>query len=347
MAKTNPVLKRFNYIFFLFGSLWKILAGKKEGEDIAFGRVIHGAKTGGKLLPCYHSYRCDYHRLDGRGWLYLGHLHGSEKRWKFRKILLKGWCSHVYYRVLLELLIYKAGGQAILHCQNWLVKRKLRHLKALKIYRKYVITLPDIPESLAGARWCISSAERYGENKGMEIFPGVWKEDSQAFFLDHGLTFSSTPGHEKLFDVKAEMGCFASHYLLWKKCVELGEPILILEDDVEFRAPVPPLRFKEIIHLGRPCLQQGVKALDAMANKHQEVYNPFSILLGAFAYAITPLAARKLVDAAHKMVATPADTFMRAGMFDILFYLPHPITTKLKHSSIRRASVSKNGLAAH
>lgn len=28
-----------------------------------------------------------------------------------------------------------------------------------------------------------------------------------------------------------EKGCYASHYLLWKKCVELNEPILILEDD--------------------------------------------------------------------------------------------------------------------
>ena len=28
---------------------------------------------------------------------------------------------------------------------------------------------------------------------------------------------------------------FASHYLLWKKCVELNEPILILEHDVIFK----------------------------------------------------------------------------------------------------------------
>lgn len=28
-----------------------------------------------------------------------------------------------------------------------------------------------------------------------------------------------------------EKGCYASHYLLWEKCIELNEPILILEDD--------------------------------------------------------------------------------------------------------------------
>lgn len=30
-----------------------------------------------------------------------------------------------------------------------------------------------------------------------------------------------------------EVGCFASHYLLWKRCSESGEPMIIMEDDVE------------------------------------------------------------------------------------------------------------------
>ncbi|MFT6029756.1 MAG: glycosyl transferase family 25 [Oleiphilaceae bacterium] len=29
-----------------------------------------------------------------------------------------------------------------------------------------------------------------------------------------------------------ELGCFASHFLLWKKCVELNKPIVVLEDDL-------------------------------------------------------------------------------------------------------------------
>ena len=31
-----------------------------------------------------------------------------------------------------------------------------------------------------------------------------------------------------------ERACFASHYSLWQKCVELNEPIVVLEDDVLF-----------------------------------------------------------------------------------------------------------------
>ncbi|USE00349.1 glycosyltransferase family 25 protein [Vibrio sp. SCSIO 43133] len=30
---------------------------------------------------------------------------------------------------------------------------------------------------------------------------------------------------------RGERGCFASHFLLWEKCVELDQPIIILEDD--------------------------------------------------------------------------------------------------------------------
>jgi glycosyl transferase family 25 len=29
-----------------------------------------------------------------------------------------------------------------------------------------------------------------------------------------------------------ELGCFASHFLLWQRCVELNEPIVVMEDDV-------------------------------------------------------------------------------------------------------------------
>lgn len=30
---------------------------------------------------------------------------------------------------------------------------------------------------------------------------------------------------------KGQLGCYASHYLLWEKCVELDKPIIVIEDD--------------------------------------------------------------------------------------------------------------------
>ena len=39
-----------------------------------------------------------------------------------------------------------------------------------------------------------------------------------------------------------EKGCYASHFLLWEKCVEFNEPILILEDDF-----LPTQYFEEVL----------------------------------------------------------------------------------------------------
>ena len=335
MPIKNLIFRRFNYIFFLFGSFWKILTGKRAGYGIKFDGSTYGAEAGDKLLPYYHMLTSRYNSGRGRYWHYLGHLHSSAKGLEFRKVLLNGWESLFSFAVLRKSLIFaKAAVQVFLLFQNWLVQQKIHHLKKLKIQRKYVITLMDVPESLAGTGRCISSAERYGEDKGMEIFPGVKKEESLAFFLEHGLTFTSTPRHEEDHDIAAEMGCFASHYLLWKKCVELNEPIIILEDDVEFCAPILPLKFKELIHLGRPALPLNARIMEAVPDKYQEVYYPFNYLLGTQAYGIMPHAAQKLINATNKMVVNTVDLFIHSRRNNILYYLPHPTMIGTEFSSI-------------
>ncbi|MEZ9417976.1 glycosyltransferase family 25 protein, partial [Vibrio sp. 10N.286.49.E1] len=30
-----------------------------------------------------------------------------------------------------------------------------------------------------------------------------------------------------------EVGCYASHYLIWQKCIELNEPVLVFEDHTD------------------------------------------------------------------------------------------------------------------
>ena len=318
------------------------MAGKKAGNGVSFNGPMYGAKVGDKLLPYYHMLTSRYHSDCGRYWHYLGHLHNSARGWEFRKILLKGWCSLFSFAVLRKSLItLKIGVQAFMHCKNWLTQRKTHHLRRLEIQRKYVITLVDVPESLAGARRCISSAKRFGEDKGMDIFPGVRKEESAAFFLERGLTFTSTPGHEENHDITAEMGCFASHYLLWEKCVELDKPIMILEDDVEFCAPVPPLRFKEVIHLGGLTLPLNAKIMEVLPNKYREAYYPFNYLLGTHAYGTTPQAAQKLINATQKLVVNTVDLFIHSRRNDILSYLPHPIKFGVAHSSIRKVPANK------
>ena len=76
-----------------------------------------------------------------------------------------------------------------------------------------------------------------------EIFPAVnGREDKHPLFTKYN------EGQSQLYRGKSlsqgQLGCYASHYLLWEKCVELDEPILIIEDD----ALLHPLQFKAFIN---------------------------------------------------------------------------------------------------
>jgi glycosyl transferase family 25 len=70
----------------------------------------------------------------------------------------------------------------------------------------------------------------------------VEKTDYEIFNAINGRENSDFNGHVNKFKSQwltlgrdltpPQIGCWASHYLLWNKCVELNEPIVVLEDDV-------------------------------------------------------------------------------------------------------------------
>lgn len=95
------------------------------------------------------------------------------------------------------------------------------------------------------------------------------------------------------------IGCFYSHYNLWKKCVELNEPIMIFEDDVKFYREYIPVHFDGVLILslgkssfldnpGKTYLESPTGIPSALPWKN------FS-MPGASGYAITPDAALGLV----------------------------------------------------
>ncbi len=95
------------------------------------------------------------------------------------------------------------------------------------------------------------------------------------------------------------VGCFYSHYALWKKCVELNEPIMIFEDDVKFYRGWHPVDFQGvlILSLGKSSfLSEPNKTY--LENPHGTPravpWKNFS-MPGASGYAITPDAALGLI----------------------------------------------------
>ncbi|PKH05289.1 glycosyltransferase family 25 protein [Moritella sp. Urea-trap-13] len=68
------------------------------------------------------------------------------------------------------------------------------------------------------------------------IFPAINGRDSEQKILNMYNDELSQAYRCKSLS-KGQLGCYASHYLLWQKCVELNKPIIILEDDIVFDKP--------------------------------------------------------------------------------------------------------------
>jgi GR25 family glycosyltransferase involved in LPS biosynthesis len=106
-----------------------------------------------------------------------------------------------------------------------------------------------------------------------------------------------------------EIGCVLSHVKLWEKCVELNEPILVFEDDIEFLpnfsiADVQSvLQTNEFVYLSRKdMLGQQKRISDKLVVPSYSYWT--------CAYALTPAAAKKLLTPFALKHLLPADEYL-------------------------------------
>ena len=106
------------------------------------------------------------------------------------------------------------------------------------------------------------------------------------------------------------IGCFYSHYALWKKCVDLGEPIMIFEDDVKFYRGYEPVEFDGIVilSLGKSSFLTNPQKTYLENPSGTPVAKPWKnfSMPGASGYAITPDTALGLIKF-YKPYWSPAD----------------------------------------
>jgi hypothetical protein len=109
--------------------------------------------------------------------------------------------------------------------------------------KAFVIAIKGHPVSETQLKDCLDSAEKFNWN--VEVFWGVdgrtitetvWEHEGIAPRLDKPTM--SKPGVQ---------GCFLSHWALWKKCVDLNEPIIILEHDAIIQGEWQPLELNDSI----------------------------------------------------------------------------------------------------
>jgi GR25 family glycosyltransferase involved in LPS biosynthesis len=178
-----------------------------------------------------------------------------------------------------------------------------------------------------------------------ELFAGVFGDEIIKILKEYNL-FDSYFAPEL---TQGERGCFLSHFRLWKKCIELNEPILILEHDITMIQKLSNNILDNVTELLNLDLCGSLRKkyneyLDCMKKtgpiKIKRLFDqtqlPSNItwksakqyhVAGAHAYIIKPMAAKKLIVAAEKNGCLPVDVHINSHYVDIFVCEPSIIRT--------------------
>ena len=194
----------------------------------------------------------------------------------------------------------------------------------------YVITIMDMPESRRVAQRCIESGAAFGA--WIETHPATTPADSPHDMFIARAWSSVGFDHNAFSRLHPCMATFISHSSLWQLCVDVDEPILIMEHDAVIKAPIPELEPGYLVcNLGRPSFGHFETPPDGIGPLSSKRYFP-----GAHGYAIEPTGAAKLL-AKAATDAQPTDVYLGLSRFPwLLEYHPWPIVCDDSFSTIQR-----------
>jgi glycosyl transferase family 25 len=167
--------------------------------------------------------------------------------------------------------------------------------------KTFVITIPNHPHSQSMSKQCIESGavfewnlEKFNAIDGYNLSINDWD------YYNIRLPENVKGERSKFLKRKGVQGCFLSHYLLWKKSVDINEPIIILEHDAIITDFWKPIDVSTDVLKLFTVSYSSVKD-DTFTGTWQ---------VGAQAYIITPVGASKLIAWIDKNFAYHADTLL-------------------------------------
>jgi hypothetical protein len=202
----------------------------------------------------------------------------------------------------------------------------------------YVITLMDMVESVAVAKRCIASAQRFGITA--EMWPGVWRNVAMAEMDREGLKLGK---HDETWSkTSSVVGNFIAQYRVWKHIARYGLPALIMEHDAVVVADVPePPAGMDIVSYGKPSFG---KLRVAHTVGFQPLFSNGDKIPGAHGYYLTPAGADTLIRAAATVGVLPVDKFISPLRFKISEFWPWPIEA---HDTFTTIQKPKGCLSKH
>jgi len=185
--------------------------------------------------------------------------------------------------------------------------------------KSFIINLSKIESSAASAIRLKEQLEQFGMTA--ELFEGTYGNDAarqmeQEGRAMHAWGIKGPPDDPDIVNLSLPKlgspgvkGCFYSHYNLWKKCVELDEPIIIWEDDILISRPYIPVEWDDVLVLaiGHPKKSwRYLPLLEDPTGPPGSVDYRYASMPGCCGYAIKPHAAKHLLEV-YANTYLPAD----------------------------------------
>mgnify|MGYP002641434453 FL=1 len=196
--------------------------------------------------------------------------------------------------------------------------------------RAFVITIQHNEKSVTAAKRCIESGKKFNQHVEMWKAQSPDTLDIHQWFSEKSI--SNRYFHEEYSRLENCMAAFSSHYTLWQHCMNLNQPILILEHDAVFVDKLPVVSQGHIVNFGKPSY--GDWQIPNFVGESRMFSKPY--LPGAHAYKITPTAAEELIVRAS-VEAGPTDVYIHRERFPFVNeYYPWPIEVKETFTTIQR-----------
>ena len=111
---------------------------------------------------------------------------------------------------------------------------------------------------------------------------------------------------------KGEVGCFLSHWEIWKKCVEMNEPVMVLEDDARITDRFSMEEIEQYLQT-YSFLYLGWKEMETSVPIDGKVVQPV-YPYWTLAYVITPESAKILMNESIATSIIPVDEYLPTMM---------------------------------
>ena len=225
--------------------------------------------------------------------------------------------------------------------------------------KSYIIRLEESKHSCEIASECYSQARKM--RLDVKYFKGINGLDAASHYEQTGLK----PARKLKKNKPGVIGCFFSHYYLWKRCIEFNEPLVILEHDGYMLRPIPDNicdSFTDVLKLDNlnPYSKLYNDQIEQELNLPltiQKYHNPLSkdlttkifkgtgnYFMGAYAYILKPSGATKLIDFVHTHGHVTADQQLGDLVLDTNVTIPslarlHPfycIDDRIKVTSLTK-----------